>query len=115
VRCSHSKCAKACNEPCVPCAEEKCQSCCPHSECSMPCAAPCDWIPCSKRCEQLLKCGHQCKEDFERMTPASITYTDFIYRSIALWRSMSGYQILPEMRLRSSQAILRRLCGVETL
>lgn len=102
VRCSHSKCAKTCNEPCVPCAEEKCHSCCPHSECSMPCAAPCDWIPCSKRCENLLKCGHQCKEDFERMTPASITYTDLIYRSIALRRSMSGYQILPEMRLRSS-------------
>ncbi|UKZ79237.1 hypothetical protein TrVFT333_006987 [Trichoderma virens FT-333] len=26
----------------------------------MPCAAPCDWVPCSKRCEKALECGHQC-------------------------------------------------------
>ncbi|KAH6653537.1 hypothetical protein BKA67DRAFT_519208 [Truncatella angustata] len=24
------------------------------------CAAPCDWVPCSKRCEAQLGCGHQC-------------------------------------------------------
>ncbi|KXH26632.1 hypothetical protein CSIM01_02933 [Colletotrichum simmondsii] len=24
------------------------------------CAAPCDWIPCTKRCTEVLKCGHQC-------------------------------------------------------
>ncbi|KAJ3939042.1 uncharacterized protein N0V96_011157 [Colletotrichum fioriniae] len=24
------------------------------------CAAPCDWIPCTKRCAEVLKCGHQC-------------------------------------------------------
>lgn len=61
VRCSHSRCSKPCNEPCAPCAERKCDSCCPHSECEMPCAAPCDWVPCSRRCEKLLSCGHQCK------------------------------------------------------
>jgi hypothetical protein len=61
VRCSHSRCSKPCNEPCAPCAEKKCQSCCPHSQCNMPCAAPCDWVPCSRRCENLLSCGHQCK------------------------------------------------------
>ncbi|KAI0973338.1 hypothetical protein F4678DRAFT_24984 [Xylaria arbuscula] len=60
VRCSHSKCSKQCHEPCVPCAEQDCSSACPHQKCTMPCAAPCDWIPCSKRCEQLLSCGHQC-------------------------------------------------------
>ncbi|KAI0420848.1 hypothetical protein F5X98DRAFT_330813, partial [Xylaria grammica] len=60
VRCSHSKCSKKCHEPCAPCAEQDCSSSCPHRKCTMPCAAPCDWIPCSKRCEQLLACGHQC-------------------------------------------------------
>ncbi|KAI1423512.1 hypothetical protein F5Y12DRAFT_798354 [Xylaria sp. FL1777] len=60
VRCSHSKCSKQCYEPCVPCAEQDCSSACPHQKCSMPCAAPCDWVPCSRRCEQLLSCGHQC-------------------------------------------------------
>jgi hypothetical protein len=60
VQCSHGKCTKKCSEPCTPCAEETCASCCPHAECSMPCAAPCDWVPCSKRCTKLLACGHQC-------------------------------------------------------
>ena len=60
-RCSHSSCPKKCSEPCPPCTEERCASSCPHSTCTMPCSAPCNWIPCSKRCEQLLSCGHQCK------------------------------------------------------
>ncbi|KAI0532081.1 hypothetical protein GGR58DRAFT_491534 [Xylaria digitata] len=60
VRCSHSKCSKKCHEPCAPCAEQDCSSACPHQKCTMPCAAPCDWIPCSRRCEKLLECGHQC-------------------------------------------------------
>ncbi|KAG5949969.1 hypothetical protein E4U53_005601 [Claviceps sorghi] len=60
VRCSHSRCSKLCHEPCVPCAEEKCQSCCPHAECTMPCAVPCDWVPCSRRCDKFLVCGHKC-------------------------------------------------------
>lgn len=58
--CAHLKCKKACNEPCPPCTNEKCPSGCPHSKCEMPCAAPCDLIPCSKRCKEKLKCGHQC-------------------------------------------------------
>ncbi len=36
VQCSHSKCGLACNEPCVPCAEEACASRCPHAACTMP-------------------------------------------------------------------------------
>ncbi|KAI0553283.1 hypothetical protein F4679DRAFT_571330 [Xylaria curta] len=60
VRCSHSKCSKQCHEPCAPCAEQRCSSACPHQECTMPCAAPCNWVPCSKRCEKLLQCGHRC-------------------------------------------------------
>jgi hypothetical protein len=61
VRCSHSKCSKKCHEPCAPCAEAKCASGCAHSQCTMPCAAPCDCVPCSKRCDTALSCGHQCK------------------------------------------------------
>jgi DNA polymerase III delta prime subunit len=60
VQCGHSKCTKKCREPCTPCAEERCFSRCPHSACTMPCAAPCNHIPCSKRCDRKLQCGHQC-------------------------------------------------------
>ncbi|KAI1812209.1 hypothetical protein GGS20DRAFT_41895 [Poronia punctata] len=60
ARCSHSKCSKQCYEPCVPCAEIDCSSRCAHQKCTMPCAAPCDWVPCSRRCESVLQCGHQC-------------------------------------------------------
>lgn len=64
VRCSHAVCDKKCHEPCAPCAEERCTSHCSHSSCNMPCAAPCDWVPCSRRCEKVLPCGHQCKSLF---------------------------------------------------
>ncbi|KAF2229709.1 P-loop containing nucleoside triphosphate hydrolase protein [Viridothelium virens] len=60
VRCAHSLCAKKCSDSCAPCAESSCLSRWPHSACTMPCAAPCDWIPCSKRCEKSLNCGHPC-------------------------------------------------------
>lgn len=60
TRCSHSKCTRKCNEPCSPCAVEKCDSACPYSQCKQPCAAPCDWLPCSRRCQNKLQCGHQC-------------------------------------------------------
>ncbi|RSM01879.1 hypothetical protein CDV31_011163 [Fusarium ambrosium] len=60
VRCSHSRCSKACHEPCIPCAQATCESSCAHSKCTAPCAAPCDWVPCSLRCDKILDCGHQC-------------------------------------------------------
>lgn len=66
VRCGHSKCNKACHEPCAPCAANTCHSSCPHTSCTMPCAAPCDWVPCSKRCEKVLDCSHQCKSHLDR-------------------------------------------------
>lgn len=60
VCCSHSKCAKDCHGPCAPCAEP-CTFGCPHQgQCQMPCAVPCDILPCSRRCEKTLSCGHQC-------------------------------------------------------
>jgi len=60
VRCIHSACKKRCSEPCAPCAESQCASACPHQRCFMPCAVPCDWLPCSKRCDIILRCGHRC-------------------------------------------------------
>lgn len=71
VHCGHSKCPRKCYEPCTPCAEEKCLSACPHSVCSMPCAAPCDHVPCSKRCEKKLECGHQCPSVCGEKCPSS--------------------------------------------
>lgn len=62
VRCRHSQCPKTCGEPCAPCAE-KCEWSCNHREnqvCNMPCAIPCDLVPCHKRCDKLLTCGHRC-------------------------------------------------------
>lgn len=60
IRCKHSSCAQGCQEPCAPCAEP-CVSGCPHQgQCQMPCAVPCDIIPCSRRCEKTLECGHRC-------------------------------------------------------
>ncbi|KAI0165100.1 P-loop containing nucleoside triphosphate hydrolase protein [Hypoxylon sp. FL1284] len=60
VQCPHSRCFKKCSETCSRCPETECASGCPHSMCSRPCAAPCDWVPCSRRCQELLSCGHQC-------------------------------------------------------
>ena len=60
VRCPHSKCTRGCGEPCAPCIEP-CTWACPHQgPCTMPCAAPCTRLPCDKRCDRLLRCGHQC-------------------------------------------------------
>lgn len=60
VRCEHSRCNKRCHEPCAPCSEQ-CTWTCPHQgRCALPCSVPCSKIPCSKRCEKLLDCGHQC-------------------------------------------------------
>ncbi|KAM7188378.1 hypothetical protein V8F20_010576 [Naviculisporaceae sp. PSN 640] len=71
VRCGHSKCSKECNEPCAPCAETKCHSRCPHGGCTLPCAAPCNWVPCSRRCEKKLSCGHRCPSVCGESCPAS--------------------------------------------
>lgn len=60
AHCIHSQCKKKCCEPCVPCAEECSWHCLHRGKCRLPCAVPCGRLPCSKRCELLLECGHQC-------------------------------------------------------
>ncbi|KAI1117796.1 hypothetical protein F5Y14DRAFT_439080 [Nemania sp. NC0429] len=78
VSCHIDPCGHSCHSPCHRCKERKdgvvveehheacrqlcghCSSACPHQQCTMPCAAPCNWVPCSRRCEKLLSCGHQC-------------------------------------------------------
>lgn len=58
VRCDHSKCAKPCKESCAPCAED-CTWACPHTgKYDLPCAVPCNKLPCSRRCQLILACGH---------------------------------------------------------
>lgn len=61
TKCSHRQCTRTCSEPCLPCDEDDCRVGCEHSNCTLPCGAPCNWIPCSKRCKKLLRCGHQCE------------------------------------------------------
>jgi AAA domain-containing protein len=71
-QCSHSKCSKPCGQPCPPCAETTCASQCPHTKCLSPCAAPCSHLPCSKRCEELLSCGHQCPSLCGETCPSAV-------------------------------------------
>ncbi|KAF9100396.1 hypothetical protein BGX29_006633 [Mortierella sp. GBA35] len=60
VACAHSKCHQSCDVACAACCE-RCIWKCPHQgECNMPCGAPCDRLPCNKRCDKTLPCGHQC-------------------------------------------------------
>lgn len=60
ISCHHSRCGKECQEPCAPCAEICLAGCRHEGLCQLPCAVPCTILPCSKRCESLLSCGHQC-------------------------------------------------------
>ncbi len=69
VRCSHSRCSKKCQEHCMPCVED-CSWSCPHrGKCQMPCAMPCNLLPCSKRCSEILGCGHRCPSVCEKVCP----------------------------------------------
>lgn len=59
-RCFHSKCPLKCSGVCSSCAEP-CVWSCPHEGvCPLPCCAPCSRLPCNRRCENKLSCGHQC-------------------------------------------------------
>ena len=60
LSCTHSRCSGKCGEHCVPCAEPCTWSCEHYGQCNMPCGAPCDRLPCDRRCERVLPCGHRC-------------------------------------------------------
>ncbi|KAI0769450.1 P-loop containing nucleoside triphosphate hydrolase protein [Trametes elegans] len=57
--CVHARCRSDCSKPCAPC-QEPCTWRCAHHVCPLPCGAICARLPCDKRCEQLLQCGHRC-------------------------------------------------------
>ncbi|GAX15209.1 hypothetical protein FisN_12Lh085 [Fistulifera solaris] len=60
VKCSHSGCPKKCHAPCASCVED-CEWECEHQgRCDVVCGAPCTRLPCDKRCQKKLECGHIC-------------------------------------------------------
>ncbi|KAF9428398.1 hypothetical protein BGZ94_002538 [Podila epigama] len=70
VACAHSICSTPCDTPCTAC-NERCVWMCKHQgQCSMPCGVPCDRLPCNKRCELKLTCGHQCPSVCGEVCPA---------------------------------------------
>lgn len=58
--CSHVKCNKECSKTCTPC-QKPCENSCPHSKCLKVCSEVCNRSPCNERCQNVLKCNHQCQ------------------------------------------------------
>lgn len=67
----------------------QCLLTCDHS-----CAAPCDWVPCTKRCAEVLKCGHQCKLFFFWSSENVLT----VSRPLRLRRTLSRREVLSDVR-----------------
>src|SRR5437870_3176866 len=62
ISCRHTTapCDKSCSEPCSVCAR-KCSWECEHQgKCELNCGTPCYRLPCNKRCDKTLNCGHKC-------------------------------------------------------
>ncbi|PCH43420.1 nucleoside triphosphate hydrolase protein [Wolfiporia cocos MD-104 SS10] len=57
--CNHARCRNYCSTPCAPC-QEPCSWKCPHYSCPVPCGSICARLPCDKRCDKNLSCGHRC-------------------------------------------------------
>ncbi|KAH0839427.1 hypothetical protein J3R83DRAFT_202 [Lanmaoa asiatica] len=57
--CPHAQCKRQCSVPCAPC-KQPCTWACPHYTCPVPCGSVCARLPCDKRCDKVLQCGHQC-------------------------------------------------------
>ncbi|EMD37515.1 hypothetical protein CERSUDRAFT_114154 [Gelatoporia subvermispora B] len=57
--CAHARCKDYCSKPCAPC-QEPCIWKCAHHVCPVPCGSVCARLPCDRRCEKLLSCGHRC-------------------------------------------------------
>lgn len=60
VACEHSKCGRECKSTCAACSEPCSWRCEHQGACPLPCGSPCIRLPCDRRCEKLLDCGHQC-------------------------------------------------------
>ncbi|KAF8639511.1 hypothetical protein AX17_001416 [Amanita inopinata Kibby_2008] len=58
-KCVHARCSGKCSTPCAPCME-RCTWLCSHFTCPLPCGSVCTRLPCDKRCQKLLRCGHRC-------------------------------------------------------
>ncbi|KAH6914275.1 hypothetical protein BKA70DRAFT_1558250 [Coprinopsis sp. MPI-PUGE-AT-0042] len=58
-QCAHSTCKQNCSSLCSPC-QKPCEWKCSHHQCPVPCGSVCVRVPCDKRCETTLDCGHQC-------------------------------------------------------
>ncbi|KAI0930201.1 hypothetical protein AcV5_006978 [Taiwanofungus camphoratus] len=57
--CQHARCKHYCSTPCAPC-QESCTWKCAHHSCPVPCGSICARLPCDKRCDKNLACGHRC-------------------------------------------------------
>ncbi|OAQ22438.1 hypothetical protein K457DRAFT_84858, partial [Linnemannia elongata AG-77] len=60
LTCTHSRCTHPCKTLCPACCESCVWSCSHQGRCQLPCGAPCSRLPCNRRCEKTLSCGHQC-------------------------------------------------------
>ncbi|KAK2464284.1 hypothetical protein APHAL10511_003741 [Amanita phalloides] len=58
-QCAHSSCSDYCSTPCEPC-KEVCTWTCSHHVCPVPCGSVCTRLPCDRKCDKVLKCGHRC-------------------------------------------------------
>lgn len=58
-KCVHTRCRQNCSTPCAPC-QEPCTWNCAHQRCHVACGSVCARIPCDRRCNKNLACGHQC-------------------------------------------------------
>ncbi|KAI9460071.1 hypothetical protein HD554DRAFT_2028943 [Boletus coccyginus] len=57
--CPHAQCKRPCSVPCAPC-KQPCTWACPHDSCPVPCGSVCARLPCDRRCDKVLRCGHRC-------------------------------------------------------
>ncbi|KAI8351963.1 hypothetical protein B0O80DRAFT_455126 [Mortierella sp. GBAus27b] len=60
VACTHFRCHLPCEVPCAACCQPCVWECTHQGKCPLPCGAPCDRLPCDRRCDKKLSCGHQC-------------------------------------------------------
>ncbi|CAG8568516.1 1267_t:CDS:10 [Funneliformis mosseae] len=72
ISCEHKTCDKICLEPCVICAKPCAWECTHQGKCELSCGVPCYRLPCNKRCEKKLECGHLCPGVCGELCPPKI-------------------------------------------